>query len=419
MTTEILSPLPKQKFFDNNGLPLVGGKLFTYSAGTTTKLATYIDSTGGTPNTNPIILDFRGEANVWIPPNIAYKYILAPSTDTDPPTNPIWTVDNIISSQLITLYGGVDTGTANAYILNFAAPYTSLTDGIVIYWIPSNTNTGPSTINVNGLGPVPIVNQDGSALYFGQLVANQFAQIAYKGGQFLLIAFGLLPTVNTQNANYTFALTDSNKIVLHSDGNSWTYRVPTDAVVPFPVGTTIQIINQSGTVLTITPNATVSLYPFGAGSLTSSGFNLGPATATFITKTAANTWEQITLTSVTYAIGTFTGTLTGMTATITGTINYKILANQVTLYSTANVTGTSNTTAMTMTGLPAVVAPTNNSNVVSVSMMDNSINKMAWAYVIGGGNSITFGFGPDGSATGWTNSGTKGLVAGWTVTYNI
>jgi hypothetical protein len=90
-----LSPLPIQKFFDSNGNPLVGGKLFTYVAGTSTKIATYTDSTGGTSNTNPIVLNFRGECAVWMDPTKVYKLALAPSTDTDPPSNAIWTADNI------------------------------------------------------------------------------------------------------------------------------------------------------------------------------------------------------------------------------------------------------------------------------------------------------------------------------------
>lgn len=90
-----LSPLPVLRFYSNIGLPLVGGKLFTYVAGTSTKIATYTDSSGGTPNTNPIILNYRGECNVWLDPTLAYKFVLSPATDTDPPTNPIWSVDNI------------------------------------------------------------------------------------------------------------------------------------------------------------------------------------------------------------------------------------------------------------------------------------------------------------------------------------
>jgi hypothetical protein len=182
--TAILSPTTKAKFWDNNGVPLAFGKLTTYAAGTTTPLATYVDSTQSTQNANPIILNFRGECDLWVPPNVSFKYAL-----TDSLNNPIpgWPIDNIVSSQLITLYGGVDGGSANAYILTFTANFTAYTDGIVIYWIPSNTNTTGSTINVNGLGVVNILNPDGSALSAGEIIANQPAQILFKSGAFQLI----------------------------------------------------------------------------------------------------------------------------------------------------------------------------------------------------------------------------------------
>ena len=84
-----LSPAPKLQFFDANGNPLSGGKLYTYAAGTTTPLATYTDSSAGTPNTNPVILDSRGEANVWLASSL-YKFKLTTSADVE-----VWTVDNV------------------------------------------------------------------------------------------------------------------------------------------------------------------------------------------------------------------------------------------------------------------------------------------------------------------------------------
>lgn len=197
MPTETLAPVLRHQFFGNDGKPLNGGKLFSYIAGTTTKQGTFQDAAGASPNTNPIILNFRGEAIVFIPPNVGYKFVLAPSTDTDPPTNPIWSQDNVTNSQLLTLYGGVDTGVVNAYVLNFVANFTAYADGILINWIPANTNTGPSTINVNGLGPVAITNQDGSVLTSNQIIANQVATIMFKGGAFLLISSGLPAAVSS------------------------------------------------------------------------------------------------------------------------------------------------------------------------------------------------------------------------------
>lgn len=199
MPTVTLSPVFKQKFFDNAGIPLNGGKLFSYLATSTTKTATYSDAAGVSLNSNPIILNFRGEADVFIEPNKGYKFVLAPANDTDPPTNPIWTADNVRSSQLITLYGGVDTGVINAYVLTFTANFTAYIDGIVLYWIPATTNSGASTINVNGLGPVAIVNQDGAALTSSQLVAGQVATIMFRSGQFLLISSGIAPSLISGN----------------------------------------------------------------------------------------------------------------------------------------------------------------------------------------------------------------------------
>ena len=71
------------QFFDNNGVPLAGGKIYTYAAGTTTPLATYTARDGVTPNANPIILDAAGRTpqQVWSTEGLLYKYVVATSTD--------------------------------------------------------------------------------------------------------------------------------------------------------------------------------------------------------------------------------------------------------------------------------------------------------------------------------------------------
>jgi len=99
MTVKI-SPSPRLQFTDTSGNPLVGAKLFTYAAGSATKQTTYTDSAGLTANTNPIILDSSGRTpyGLWLTDSVAYKYVLAPATDTDPPTSPIITEDDILGS---------------------------------------------------------------------------------------------------------------------------------------------------------------------------------------------------------------------------------------------------------------------------------------------------------------------------------
>jgi hypothetical protein len=61
----VLLDIPYSQFFDDNGNPLAGGKVYTYTAGTTTPKATYTDSGGLTPVSNPIILDASGRTAIW------------------------------------------------------------------------------------------------------------------------------------------------------------------------------------------------------------------------------------------------------------------------------------------------------------------------------------------------------------------
>jgi hypothetical protein len=144
-----LSSVPKLQFFDANGDPLVGGKLYTYAAGTTTPLATYTDSTGATPNTNPIILDSRGEANVWLTA-VAYKFELKTSADAL-----IWTVDNISNalnlSQLL-----ANSGSAANPPYTFAAdPTTGMYLGAV----------GQIALSANG---TPVLRSSDTSMTIGQ-----------------------------------------------------------------------------------------------------------------------------------------------------------------------------------------------------------------------------------------------------------
>ena len=136
----LLSPNPKQQFFDANGQPLVGGKVYTYAAGTTTPIVTYVDAAGITTNTNPIILDSRGMANIWLLSTANYKYAVFDALDV-----PIFTTDNI----------GVTLTTAS-----FAAPpiIGNDTPNSAFFTTISLTATSASKLNVGTTGqrPTPV-----------------------------------------------------------------------------------------------------------------------------------------------------------------------------------------------------------------------------------------------------------------------
>lgn len=88
-----LAPVLKQRFFDANGNPLSGGKVYTYQAGTTTPQATYTDSTLGTPNANPVVLDADGYAAIWLSQALSYKFVVKTSADVT-----LFTTDNHIGA---------------------------------------------------------------------------------------------------------------------------------------------------------------------------------------------------------------------------------------------------------------------------------------------------------------------------------
>jgi hypothetical protein len=64
MTAKVIVA-PKFSIQDTTGAPLAGGKVYFYEVGTVTKKDTYSDYAATTPNDNPVILDSRGEADVY------------------------------------------------------------------------------------------------------------------------------------------------------------------------------------------------------------------------------------------------------------------------------------------------------------------------------------------------------------------
>jgi hypothetical protein len=93
MASVLLSPYGNgQQFFDDNGVPLAGGLIYTYQAGSSTPLATYTTNGGTIANANPIVLDASGRTpqQLWLLTGFSYKFILQNSDGVL-----IQTLDNI------------------------------------------------------------------------------------------------------------------------------------------------------------------------------------------------------------------------------------------------------------------------------------------------------------------------------------
>jgi hypothetical protein len=102
------------QFLDDSGIILSGGKIYTYAAGTTTPLATYIDSEGVINHTNPIVLNAAGRVptgEVWLTEDTQYKFIVKDSNDVL-----IATYDDI---------SGINDATNNASLVEYDPPYNN------------------------------------------------------------------------------------------------------------------------------------------------------------------------------------------------------------------------------------------------------------------------------------------------------
>ena len=102
----VIASLPKFQF-SANGVPMVGGTLTAYIAGSTTPATTWQDAAMSIANTNPITLDARGECVLWLDSTVSYKFILKNASGVIQ-----WTQDNIASGAVMrTDLAGV-TGTS-------------------------------------------------------------------------------------------------------------------------------------------------------------------------------------------------------------------------------------------------------------------------------------------------------------------
>jgi hypothetical protein len=147
VTVTISPPMFLQFFNPNNsGAPAAGYLLFTYIAGTSTKQATWTDSTQTVQNANPLVLDSSGGGYVWGDPTLAYKFVWAPANDTDPPTSPIRTVDN--------LYFPIDIGVLTQQLVG-SIIYPQTAAELAASVTPVNYQYGPGSVDRYGINTTP------------------------------------------------------------------------------------------------------------------------------------------------------------------------------------------------------------------------------------------------------------------------
>lgn len=231
----VLAPEPKAQFFAADGTPLVGGKVYTYAAGTTTPLATFTDASALTPNTNPVILDSRGECNLWFTTAASYKIVLKDANDVLQ-----WSVDNI------TTYGTMASQNFNNVNIT-GGTITGVTLTVnVIGDVSGNAGTVTNGVYLTAVQTVTNKTMDGMA---------SASTVKDSAGTAYTVGFRQCP----QSTNTTAAASDVGKHLLVTA----TTTIPSGV---FTAGDWFTVINNSGSTITLTQGAGTTLRLAGSST---------------------------------------------------------------------------------------------------------------------------------------------------------
>jgi len=263
----VLSPPPKVQFLDANGAPLVGGKVSTFAAGTTMPVPTYTTASGAVANTNPVILDARGEADIWYVGGVSYKVVLADASGAT-----IWTVDNIAMQGTMALQN------ANA---------VNITGGTIGSGVTFNGNTTGTASNVTGVvavanGGTGSSTAAGARTNLGAAAAGANTDITALDQDITVTPTGTIgaDTIgyrgtprNAQTSAYTLTLADAGKHISITTGG---VVVPANSTAAFPIGTTLAVYNNSGSsqTISITTDTLRQAGTANTGSRTLAGYGL-------------------------------------------------------------------------------------------------------------------------------------------------
>jgi len=218
----LLSPIGNGfQFLTTTGLPLNGGYIYTYQAGSTTPLTTYSDNSGSIPNANPIVLgtDGRPQNEIWLTQGFSYKFVL-----TDSSNNQIQTYDN--------LYGILQTAPAVS---------NTVPSGLIAIWSGSIGSIPSGWVLCNGQNGTPDLRNS-----FVLGAGNSYA-VGATGGS------SSISTGNLPSHTHTFSVSSSGSGTT-STGNA-NISDPGHNHQYF-----YDLINSIGTANSVAANSGISLY---------------------------------------------------------------------------------------------------------------------------------------------------------------
>lgn len=294
------------------------------------------------------------------------------------------------------------TSGTNTILLTVSPTVLAYSAGQVFRFVAANSNTAACTVNVDSVGASNLYKRMSGglvALVANDIIAACAYEIVYDGTQFELIG----QTPYTQGADVLSATTTA----LDATTGDYIHITGTTTI----------------TAITLAQGAERTVVFNGALTLTNGASLILPGAANITTAAGDTAIFRGEASSVVRCImyqraaaGSFTATLTGVNATVTGTAYYTITNNTVVL-DLPKLNGTSNTTACTITGLPAAIQPVSQKG-GTLLLADNGAAFMA-SMTLSAGTVTFYGPSPGFSATGFTNSGTKGMSAPASFSYTL
>ena len=290
-------PVPKMQFADSNGVPLAGGFVYTYAAGSSTPQATWTDYTGAVQSPNPIPLDSAGRAAIFLG-NLSYKFVVQNSAYVTQ-----WTVDGVSPIGAV-----------------LAAPPAigSVTPGPV-----TATTVLAQLVNATGATPFEV---NGNPLNFTNLAGWPGAGIPNSTGWGWSTSYGVIgtgavvlsnsPTLVTPNIGAATAtslnMTAGGAITNTGTITPQTAGTPSVGTAALPFGSMVVGPSPTANVTLSCPSCTtqvaVDISPVGGTIpvLTAGSVSFTPGTgvssASCATATCTNVRGEISL-----SVGTFTG----------------------------------------------------------------------------------------------------------------
>jgi microcystin-dependent protein len=269
-----LLPPGKQQFFNANGSPLAGGSVTFSVPGTTTPKNTWQDAAQTILNTNPVALDISGSATIYGAG--CYREIVRDSA-----SNIIFDQPTCDTSSSNLIWAGTSSGLVNAQTL-IASNFTAA-DGQTISFIAGLSNTGATTLIINGGSPINVLRDTAAGTFSlagGEIVATNNVQVVYDAtrGAFHLInnpATGSSP-LSTLTATGTTDLGSAASRLVKITGSSSISSFGSSASLAFPsyqliFSGAVTLVNSSnlilpgGTNLSLNANDSIQVVYLGSG----------------------------------------------------------------------------------------------------------------------------------------------------------